>query len=100
MKFSVFDLGIIGLAAAVKYRFETDLLDSDDYEDRYRKDSPYKIVLERAYAQRRTFSSTAHPGLDCCGPSTRCARNAMSRHGTLDIPKSAARLNRQAESLR
>ena len=47
--------GITGIAA-VTYRFETDLLDGDDYEHRYRTEIlPSKIAMEHAYAARRTF---------------------------------------------
>jgi lipopolysaccharide/colanic/teichoic acid biosynthesis glycosyltransferase len=42
--------------AAVKYRFETDLLDGPDFEDRYRTEIlPTKIAIERAYAERRNL---------------------------------------------
>ena len=47
--------GITGLAA-VKYRFESDLLTGPDSEELYRKEIlPNKIAIEQAYAARRNF---------------------------------------------
>jgi lipopolysaccharide/colanic/teichoic acid biosynthesis glycosyltransferase len=47
--------GITGLAA-VKYRFESDLLSGPDSEELYRTEIlPNKIAIEQAYAARRNF---------------------------------------------